>query len=69
MVELVEKSVAVGLVPLTLIATLVLLRLEIPSGMCAKLRTLATSNNNNNNNDILLWTCGPYHRHKSTKSG
>jgi len=23
---------------------------------------------NNNNNDILLWTHGPYHRHKSTKS-
>jgi len=24
---------------------------------------------NNNNDDILLRTHGPYHRHKSTKSG
>jgi len=25
--------------------------------------------NNNNNNNVLLRTRGPYHRHKSTKSG
>jgi len=27
------------------------------------------NNNNNINNDILLRIRGPYHRHKSTKSG
>jgi len=32
-------------------------------------KTDQLTNNHNNNNDILLRTHGPYHRHKSTKSG
>jgi len=42
-----------------------LLTTDVKTFVFQKVITLLFSNNNN----ILLWTRGPYHRHKSTRSG